>query len=99
VSLSLTAPSGIPGNLPVVIIALPSMGTLLGGPYNSPDLVGPRLVFRAYLATSYVPPIWQQVKVAFMPKPGRNSYSGPGDYRPINLTSFLLKTLEKLVDR
>jgi hypothetical protein len=35
----------------------------------------------------------------FIPKPGRNSYSGPRDYRPISLTSFLLKTLGRLVDR
>jgi hypothetical protein len=34
----------------------------------------------------------------FKPKPGRNSYSGPRDYRPISLTSFLLKTMERLVD-
>jgi len=31
--------------------------------------------------------------------PGRNTYSGPRDYRPISLTSFLLKTMERLVDR
>ena len=35
----------------------------------------------------------------FIPKPGRDSYSGPRDYRPISLTSFLLKTMERLVDR
>jgi hypothetical protein len=35
----------------------------------------------------------------FIPKPGRNSYSGLRDYRPISLTSFLLKTMERLVDR
>jgi hypothetical protein len=35
----------------------------------------------------------------FIPKPGRNSYCGPKDFRPINLTSFLLKTLERLMDR
>ena len=35
----------------------------------------------------------------FIPKPGRNSYCGPKDFRPISLTSFLLKTLERLVDR
>jgi len=35
----------------------------------------------------------------FIPKPGRNSYSGPRDYRPISLTLFLLKTMERLVDR
>ena len=35
----------------------------------------------------------------FIPKPDRNSYSGPRDFRPINLTSFLLKTMERLVNR
>jgi hypothetical protein len=34
----------------------------------------------------------------FIPKPGRNSHCGPKDFRPISLTSFLLKT-ERLVDR
>jgi len=34
----------------------------------------------------------------FIPKPDRNSSSGPRDYRPISLTSFLLKTMERLVD-
>jgi len=43
VSLSLTAPSEIPGNLPVEMIALPGMGAPLGALYNSPDLVGSRL--------------------------------------------------------
>jgi len=38
-------------------------------------------------------------KEVFIPKPGRNSYCGPKDFRPISLTSFLLKTLERLVDR
>ena len=35
----------------------------------------------------------------FIPKPSRNSNSGPRDYRPISLISFLLKTMERLVDR
>jgi len=47
----------------------------------------------------YVPAMWCQVKVVFIPKPSRNSYCGPRDFRPISLTSFLLKTIEKLVDR
>ena len=41
----------------------------------------------------------RQVKVVFIPKPGRSSYCGPKDLRPISLVSFLLKTLERLVDR
>ena len=35
----------------------------------------------------------------FIPKHGRNSYGGPKDFRPISLTSFLLKTMERLVVR
>ena len=56
-------------------------------------------IFRACLSTSYVPTIWRQVKVVFIPKPGRTYYSGPSENRPISLTSFLLKTMERLVDR
>jgi len=64
-------------------------------------VVIPHLVrmFRACLQTDYVPATWRQVKVVFIPKPGRNTYSWPRDYRPISLTSFLLKTLERLLDR
>ena len=43
--------------------------------------------------------MWRQVKVVFIPNPGRNSYCGPTDFRPTSLTSFLLKTLEILVER
>jgi hypothetical protein len=39
------------------------------------------------------------VKVVFIPKPGRKTYSGPKNYRPISLTAFILKTMERLVDR
>jgi hypothetical protein len=59
-------------------------------PYKSPGVDGifPALlqqarevvrIFRACLATGYVPAIWRQVKVVFIPKPGRNTYSGPRD--------------------
>ena len=65
------------------------------------EVVIPHLVriFRACLATGYVPAIRRGVKVVFIPKPGRNSYIGPSDYRLIRLTWFLLKTTERLVDR
>ena len=35
----------------------------------------------------------------FIPKPVRSSYCGPRDFRPTSLTSFLLKTMEGLVDK
>jgi hypothetical protein len=56
-------------------------------------------IFRACQATGYVSTAWRQVKVVFIPKTSRNSYCGPKDLRPISLTSFLLKTLDRLVDR
>jgi len=56
-------------------------------------------IFRACLATGYVPVEWCQVMVAFIPKRSRSSYSGSRDFRPISLTSFLLKTMDRLVDR
>jgi hypothetical protein len=83
-------------------------------PYKSPSMDGifPALlqegrevlvpylmkIFRTCRATGCVPPAWRQVKVVFTPKPGRDSYGAPKDYRPISLTSFLLKTIERLVD-
>jgi len=84
-------------------------------PYKSPGMNGifpalvqegqevliPHLIriFRVCLATGYVPAMWCQVAVVFIPKPGRNSYCGPGDFRPISLTMLLLKTMERLVGR
>ena len=55
-------------------------------------------IFCARLVTGYIPALWCQVKVVFIPKPGRSSYCGPRDFRPNILTSFLLKTMERLVD-
>jgi hypothetical protein len=42
-------------------------------------------IFRACLATGYVPATWRKVKTVFKPKPGRDSFGGPEDYRPIGL--------------
>nr|XP_012217316.1 PREDICTED: RNA-directed DNA polymerase from mobile element jockey-like [Linepithema humile] len=46
----------------------------------------------------YTPSAWKLARVVFIPKAGRTSYTKAKDFRPISLTSFLLKTLEKLVD-
>jgi hypothetical protein len=42
---------------------------------------------------------WTQVKVTFIPKPRKLDYTKAKAYLPITLSSFLLKTMEKLVDR
>jgi hypothetical protein len=55
-------------------------------------------VFRASIALRYVPQTWKGTKVIFIPKPGKNGHILAKDFRPISLTSFLLKSLERLVD-
>jgi len=63
-------------------------------------LLGPLTrVLRASIALRCIPRAWSGVKVVFIPKPGRNGHILAKDFRPISLTSFILKTLERLVDR
>lgn len=54
--------------------------------------------YRACLKLGYIPVSWQESKVIFIPKPGKNSYASSNAYRPISLTSFLLKTLERIIE-
>jgi len=42
---------------------------------------------------------WRKATVTFILKPGKPSYTEAKAYRPICLSSFLLKTLERLIDR
>lgn len=64
------------------------------------DIIIPRLItlFKASIKLKYIPRKWRGTKVIFIPKPGKGNYSEPGAYRPISLMSFILKTLEKLID-
>jgi ribonuclease HI len=55
-------------------------------------------IFKGCLRLGFIPTIWRRVRAIFIPKAGKSGHSGPKDYRPISLTSFLLKTLERLVD-
>jgi hypothetical protein len=65
------------------------------------DLLVPHLcrIYRASMAYGFIPISWRQVKVTFIPKPGKVDYTEAKAYRPISLSSFLLKMMEKLVDR
>ncbi len=56
-------------------------------------------IMKACLAMGYVPTIWRRTRAAFIPKPGKDSYSLANSWRPISLTSFLVKTMERLIDR
>lgn len=65
------------------------------------DLIHSHLmdVYRASLRLGHIPKSWQNVKVVFIPKPGRDDYTSPKSFRPISLTSFMLKGLERMMDR
>lgn len=67
---------------------------------HSIDSVVPHLtnIFSRCLMDGYVPKAWREVRVVFIPKAGKLNHSNAKDYRPISLSSFLLKTLERLID-
>ena len=64
------------------------------------ELILPHMVriCRSSLAYGYIPEPWRRAKVVFIPKAGKRDTSAPKSYRPISLTSFMLKAMEKTVD-
>ena len=82
-------------------------------PYKSPgcDGIYPALlqkgieILHPFLQTLYrksleerkLPNRWNEIKAVFIPKPGKQDYTNPKSYRPISLSSFLLKGLERLI--
>ena len=44
----------------------------------------------------YTPTRWKECKIVFIPKPGKGSYQVAKAWRPISLTNYLLKALEKM---
>jgi ribonuclease HI len=56
-----------------------------------------RQLFEASYYSGYVPQLWLQARVVFISKPGKDNYSKPGSFRPISLTSFIFKCMERLV--
>ena len=55
-------------------------------------------LFRASFTWGYVPETWRDVRVSFIPKTGKRSLTEAKSFRPISLSSFLLKTMEKIID-
>jgi ribonuclease HI len=64
-----------------------------------PEKVILRLVnlYAACIETGHTPPNWCHSKTIMIPKSNKSDYSNPRSFRPISLTSFLFKTLERLV--
>ena len=54
------------------------------------------VIYNAVITSGYTPLIWRKSKVIFIPKMGKDDYSEPKAFRPISLTPFLFKTLERL---
>jgi len=54
-------------------------------------------IFTASIQFGYIPKDWRKSRTVFIPKPGKSDYSIPKSFRPISLTSFLFKTMERLV--
>ena len=55
-------------------------------------------VVRGSIALGYIPRAWRRAKVVFIPKAGKKDPFHPKSFRPICLTSFVLKTVEKVID-
>lgn len=55
-------------------------------------------LFQACLSRGYIPNKWQLVKVIFIPKPGKTDYTKPNSFRPISLSSFVLKCMERVIE-
>ncbi len=50
------------------------------------------------MMSSRFPKKWGQMKVVFIPKLGKDDYSVPKAYRPITLSNFLLKVMERVIN-
>jgi len=54
-------------------------------------------IFHSILAAGELPTAWQETKVDFIPKAGKATHPTAKDLRPISLTSFLLKSCERMI--
>ena len=55
-----------------------------------------QIIYKAIIILAYTPRIWKEARLIFIPKPGKNSYKLAKAWRPISLTNYLIKALEKL---
>jgi len=56
------------------------------------------IIYNGCLLLSHIPRGWRTSKVVFIPKAGKASHVKPNDFRPICLNSFLLKSLERILE-
>ena len=53
-------------------------------------------IYKISVFLHYTPYLWKQTRVIFIPKAGKDSYDKTKSFRPISLSNYLLKTLERL---
>ena len=54
-------------------------------------------IYKACLHLHYTPKLWRETWVVFIPQPGKASYREAASFRPICLSNYLIKGLERLV--
>ncbi len=54
-------------------------------------------IYRYSIKTGWLPESWRRMKVVFIPKQGKSSYADAKAYRPITLSNFLLKCMERII--
>ena len=55
-------------------------------------------IFQAIYSTGYIPIEFRKSKVVFIPKQLKDDYGEAGSFRPISLTQFLFKTMERVIE-
>ena len=55
-------------------------------------------LFKAIYSTGYIPLELRKSRVVFIPKPLKNDYGEAGSFRPISLTQYIFKTMERVVE-
>ena len=63
------------------------------------DILEEKLLFlyKKSFKEGKIPQQWTESKVVFLPKPAKDDYTDPKSYRPLSLTSFLLKGMERMI--
>ena len=54
-------------------------------------------LYKVCIELGYTPARWRKTNVILLAKPGKEDYSKVGSFRPITLSCFLFKTLERLI--
>jgi len=54
-------------------------------------------LYRATIRLGHVPKAWSDAKVIFPPKDGKKDYAETRSFRPITLSNFILKGLERII--